>query len=141
MQTTKNNWSRLSWLEFNDWFKKVKAYEKMKVTSAKADETLQQIKQMHRPLDVAISSQSLLALFTVWNGTLCGVALCFVAKQQGRDRKLLLIKNFVFCASMGSTSSGSARNHVSARQKVVQSLATSRYSQPSVFSRLNLHVD
>ena len=114
MHTVKNKWSRRTLLEFNDWVQeKAEAHERMKVTSTKQRWTkflmqlqkwkllqrclLPHLKQMHRPLDMALSPQNLSAVSTVKSYTYCSVALCFVGKHQ-REKKLSLITTFAFCA-------------------------------------------
>ena len=115
MHTVKNQWSCPTLLEFNGRLKeKAEADEMMKVTSLKQkpDDNsttntktktalkylLQHPQTTHRLLDVVFFQRSLLSVPLVKKQTLCGVALCFVEKQQRRGQNLLLITNFAFRA-------------------------------------------
>ena len=95
------------------WLKeKTAAHEKMKVASAKpeTDENSQAATKteiasnVFAPTSIAdartaghsLSQQNLLAITTVKNQTLCGVARCVVGRHQQRERESSLIITFAF---------------------------------------------
>ena len=144
-------------MKFNEWLnEKAETYERMKVTSAKwmVDGNSPAIKETkakrkifastteaeaptdkrsalsRQPLKCAICRES-----HSWD-----VAMCFVGRHIHRERKSSLITNF-FGVYMGSTLSGSARNHARAPHKLVWALTTSCWTEPKEFSRPDLHRD